>query len=87
MKSLANLHVKIFADGADCAGMLEMYQNPWIKGFTTNPTLRQLTNLFRLRFLGNGILSSPAEDCSGSRNPHYLDVVVAGAQATKQGMD
>lgn len=31
--------VKIFADGADLAGMKAMYENPLIKGFTTNPTL------------------------------------------------
>ena len=31
--------VKLFADGADKAGILEMYQNPRIDGFTTNPTL------------------------------------------------
>ena len=31
--------VKIFADGADRAGMLEMYLNPLVAGFTTNPTL------------------------------------------------
>ena len=30
---------KIFADGADKAGMLEMYRNSAIQGFTTNPTL------------------------------------------------
>src|SRR5262249_42485368 len=39
MKSLKDLRVKIFADGADRAGMLELYANPLIKGFTTNPTL------------------------------------------------
>jgi transaldolase len=39
MACLANLKVKIFADGADRAGMLELYLNPLIKGFTTNPTL------------------------------------------------
>lgn len=39
MKPLSELTVKIFADGADRAGMLEMYRNPLIKGFTTNPTL------------------------------------------------
>jgi transaldolase len=38
-RTIANLSVKIFADGADRAGMLAMYQNPLIKGFTTNPTL------------------------------------------------
>lgn len=31
--------IKIFADGADKAGMLEMAKNPLISGFTTNPTL------------------------------------------------
>lgn len=39
MSKVAELRVKIFADGADKAGMLEMYNNPLIKGFTTNPTL------------------------------------------------
>ena len=39
MNDLAGLKVKLFADGADKAGMLEMYANPLIKGFTTNPTL------------------------------------------------
>jgi transaldolase len=34
-----DLTVKIYADGADKAGMLDMYAKPWIKGFTTNPTL------------------------------------------------
>lgn len=39
MNNLSGLKVKLFADGADKAGMLEMYANPQIKGFTTNPTL------------------------------------------------
>ena len=33
------LKVKIFADGADIKGMVEMAKNPLIRGFTTNPTL------------------------------------------------
>jgi transaldolase len=32
-------HVKIFADGADLGGILALYKNPLVKGFTTNPTL------------------------------------------------
>lgn len=36
---LTRLRVKIFADGADLQGMKELYANPLIKGFTTNPTL------------------------------------------------
>jgi transaldolase len=34
-----DLKVKIFADGADIKGMLEMHKSGHIKGFTTNPTL------------------------------------------------
>jgi transaldolase len=36
---LSRLGVKIFADGADFDGILAMYKNPLIKGFTTNPSL------------------------------------------------
>ncbi len=39
MKTLDHLKVKIFADGADLDGILELYHNPCISGFTTNPTL------------------------------------------------
>ncbi len=39
VKPLSVLSVKIFADGAVKSEMVEMYRNPLIKGFTTNPTL------------------------------------------------
>jgi transaldolase len=39
MKSVSDLKVKIFGDGADVAGILELSRKPYIKGFTTNPTL------------------------------------------------
>ena len=39
MKRVDQLSVKIFADGADLPGIVEMYRKPYIKGFTTNPTL------------------------------------------------
>ena len=39
MRKIEDLKVKIFADGADIEGMLELASNPLIKGFTTNPTL------------------------------------------------
>jgi len=38
-KLTADLKVKIFADGANLDGMLELAENPLVKGFTTNPTL------------------------------------------------
>lgn len=39
LKSYENLKIKIFADGADLKGMIEMASKPWIRGLTTNPTL------------------------------------------------
>lgn len=39
MIAVDQLKTKIFADGADKAGMLDMYKRPYVKGFTTNPTL------------------------------------------------
>lgn len=39
VKSVKDLRVQIFADGADKMGMLEMYAKPFVKGLTTNPTL------------------------------------------------
>lgn len=36
---LADLKIKIFADGADLAGMTALAKDPMIQGFTTNPTL------------------------------------------------
>jgi transaldolase len=37
--TLHDLSVKLFTDGADKAQILEMARQPWIKGFTTNPSL------------------------------------------------
>ena len=39
MKTLDQLNVQIFADGADIEGMLSLYRNPLVQGLTTNPTL------------------------------------------------
>jgi transaldolase len=39
MQSINRLKIKIFADGADLDGILALYKKPYIKGFTTNPTL------------------------------------------------
>jgi transaldolase len=36
---LAQLKIRIFADGADKKGMLDLYANPLIRGLTTNPSL------------------------------------------------
>ncbi|HET7489592.1 MAG TPA: transaldolase [Acidimicrobiales bacterium] len=45
MKTVHDLGVKIFADGADRAGLLALAANPVVKGFTTNPTLMHAAGL------------------------------------------
>ena len=57
-KSLADLSVKIFADGADKAGMLELYRNPLIKGFTTNPTLMRKAGVSDYRAFAREIIAA-----------------------------
>jgi transaldolase len=42
---LDRLRIKIFADGADLAGMKALAANPMVKGFTTNPTLMRKANI------------------------------------------
>ena len=57
MPSLADLRVKIFADGADLKGMLDMYRNPLIKGFTTNPTLMRKAGVTDYRAFAREVLA------------------------------
>ena len=56
MKTIEALKVKIFADGADKAGMLEMYAKPYIKGMTTNPTLMRKAGIPDYRAFAKDIL-------------------------------
>jgi len=39
MKTIKDLKIKIFADGADIDGMRKAYKSGVVKGFTTNPSL------------------------------------------------
>src|SRR3954452_12712558 len=36
---LSDLKIKLYTDGADKAQIVEMAKQPWIRGFTTNPSL------------------------------------------------
>lgn len=58
MKKVEELKVKIFADGADKTGMLEMYEKPFIKGLTTNPTLMKKAGITDYRTFCKDILTS-----------------------------
>ncbi len=58
MKHIEELKIKIFADGADKAGMLEMYAKPFIRGLTTNPTLMKKAGITDYRAFCKDILTS-----------------------------
>jgi transaldolase len=53
-----NLNVKIFADGADKAAMLELYAKPWVSGFTTNPTLMRKAGIRDYETFARDILTA-----------------------------
>lgn len=55
---MEDLKVKIFADGADKTAMLDMYQKPFIKGLTTNPTLMNKAGIRDYRAFCKDILLS-----------------------------
>ena len=57
MTTIESLKIKIFADGADRAGMLEMYCKPYIKGLTTNPTLMRKAGISNYKAFAREILS------------------------------
>jgi transaldolase len=58
MPSLQELRVKLFADGADKAGMLQLYANPLIQGMTTNPTLMNKAGIKDYETFAKEILQS-----------------------------
>ena len=57
MINISEMKVKIFADGADKDGMLEMYKQPFINGFTTNPTLMRKAGVKNYKEFALEILS------------------------------
>src|SRR5471032_2737101 len=57
-RTLKDLSVKIFADGADKKGMLELNANPLIQGLTTNPTLMRKAGLTDFEAFACDILQS-----------------------------
>jgi transaldolase len=56
VKSLSDLRVRVFADGADPATILELYANPLIAGFTTNPTLMRKAGIRDYRGFAREVL-------------------------------
>lgn len=58
MKAVSDLRVKLFADGAEKSSMLELYRNPLIKGFTTNPTLMRKAGISDYEAFARDILEA-----------------------------
>jgi transaldolase len=54
----AELNVKLFADGADRKSILELYANPLIQGFTTNPTLMRKAGVEDYEWFARDILQA-----------------------------
>ena len=50
------MRIKIFADGADLATIGELRRNPWIKGFTTNPTLMRKAGIENYEIFARDLL-------------------------------
>jgi len=55
---LTDLRTKIFADGAELDGMLAMYREPYISGFTTNPTLMHKAGVADYREFARAVLAA-----------------------------
>jgi transaldolase len=56
--TLTNLRTKIFGDGAELDGMLALYRQPHIKGFTTNPTLMRKAGITDYRLFARQVLAA-----------------------------
>lgn len=56
--TLARLKVKLFADGADKKGMLDLYANPLIQGMTTNPSLMRKAGITHYEAFAREILQT-----------------------------
>jgi len=57
VKTVEQLNIKIFADGADKVCMLDMYAKSFIKGLTTNPTLMNKAGIRDYKSFALDILS------------------------------
>ena len=58
MLTLNTLKIHIYADGADKAGILDLYAKPYIKGLTTNPTLMKKAGITDYEAFARDILQT-----------------------------
>jgi transaldolase len=55
---LSDLPIKIFADGADLEGIIDLYRQPFIKGLTTNPTLMRKVGISDYETFARSVLEN-----------------------------
>src|SRR5512146_2790910 len=58
MGLIEQLRVKIFGDGADLETMIALARKPFIKGFTTNPTLMRMAGVADYREFARRVLDA-----------------------------
>ena len=58
MPTLNDLKIKIYADGADQAGILDLYAKPYIQGLTTNPTLMRKAGIRNYEVFAREVLQT-----------------------------
>lgn len=56
--TLDTLKVKLFTDGADKAQIVEMAKQPWIAGFTTNPSLLKKAGVSNYEAFGRDLVEA-----------------------------
>jgi transaldolase len=58
VNTIQDLRIKLFADGADKAGMLDMARLPYVAGFTTNPTLMRKAGVVDYKAFAREVLQA-----------------------------
>ena len=56
-KGIRQMAIKVFADGANLEGMLDMYENGNVQGFTTNPSLMKKGGVTDYRAFAKEVLA------------------------------
>src|SRR3954468_18830264 len=82
MNRIDNLKVKIFADGAELDGILALAKKPYIKGFTTNPTLMRKAGINDYEGFARKLIAAvPDRPLSFEVFADEIDTMIAQGQA------
>ena len=82
MMKIEDLKIKIFADGADFEGIMNMYKNEMISGFTTNPTLMRKAGIDDYKAFAQEILA-----CINDKPISFEVFADSNKEMIKQGLE